>query len=81
MIVAEDQNGNKTYLKNILYDGYNGENAEKLKKYNFYYMQFFDKANANVSKEYYTNYNHLTNRYDSNTCGINVIIHNVYMKT
>ena len=42
MIVAEDQNGNKTYLKNILYDGYNGENAEKLKKYNFYYMQFFD---------------------------------------
>ena len=71
MIVAEDQNGNKTYLKNILYDGYNGENAEKLKKYNFYYMQFFDKANANVSKEYYTNYNHLTNRYDSNTCGIN----------
>lgn len=71
MIVAEDQNGNKTYLKNILYDGYNGENAEKLKKYNFYYMQFFDKANANVKKEYYTNYNHLTNRYDSNTCGIN----------
>lgn len=71
MIVAEDQNGNKTYLKNILYDGYNGENAEKLKKYNFYYMQFFDKANADVSKEYYTNYNHLTNRYDSNTCGIN----------
>ena len=71
MIVAEDQNGNKTYLKNILYDGYNGENAEKLKKYNFYYMQFFDKPNADVKKEYYTNYNHLTNRYDSNTCGIN----------
>ena len=32
MIVAEDENGNKTYLKNILYDGYSGANAEKLKK-------------------------------------------------
>lgn len=68
MIVAEDENGNKTYLKNILYDGYSGANAEKLKKYNFYYMQFFDKYNANVKEEYYTNYNHLTRNYDSNTC-------------
>lgn len=68
MIVAEDENGNKTYLKNILYDGYSGANAEKLKKYNFYYMQFFGKANADVGKEYYTNYNHFTGRYNSNTC-------------
>ena len=68
MIIAEDQNGNKTYLKNILYDGYKGNNAEKLKKYNFYYMQFYDKSNANVENEYYTNYNHLTGNYDSNTC-------------
>lgn len=71
MIVAEDENGNKTYLKNILYDGYSGANAEKLKKYNFYYMQFFDKQNADVGKEYYTNYNHFTGRYNSNTCMMN----------
>lgn len=69
MIIAEDQNGNKYYSENTLYDEeYKGINAEKLKKYNFYYMQFYDKYNANVEKEYYTNYNHLTGNYDSNTC-------------
>lgn len=69
IIVAENtSNGEKIYLDNMLYDGYSGSNATKLKKYNFYYMQFFDRRNADVEKEYTTNYNHLTGRYDSNSC-------------
>ena len=55
MIVAEDQNGNKTYLKNILYDGYNGENAEKLKKYRhgllLLYFPFYLAAFAYLEKK------------------------------
>lgn len=71
MIVAENKStGEKKYLKNILYNGYSGSNADNLKKYNFYYMQFFDKANGNVENEYSNNYNHLTGRYDANSCNI-----------
>lgn len=78
MIVVEDESGNKAYLKNKLYDGYSGSTAEKLKKYNFYYMQFYDKANANIENEYYTNYNHLSGWKNANSCGIDTTSQCIY---
>lgn len=71
MIVAENTSTReRKYFVNSLYNGYSGTNSNKLKKYNFYYMQFYDKGNADVANEYNNNYNHLTGKYDANSCNI-----------
>ena len=73
MIVATTSSGKKIYLKNLLYDDESITTSDpKLKAYNFYYTLFYDKGNGNVGGEYTNNYNHLTGRYDANSCkGVN----------
>ncbi len=73
MIVATTTSGKEIYLKNLLYKDKNITTSDqKLKTYNFYYMQFYDKRNGNVEEEYTNNYNHLTEQYDANSCkGVN----------